>query len=80
MKRKNSFIWVFVIVFFFGMLGITRTVYAETVKIGGTGFALGVMKMLAESFEKQYPGVKIQVFPSLGSSGGIKAVLQGHWT
>jgi len=77
MKRKNFFIWVFVIIFFSGMLGITRTVYAETVKIGGTGFALGVMKMLAESFEKQYPGVKIQVFPSLGSSGGIKAVLKG---
>lgn len=77
MKFKNSFIWVFVIVFFSVMPGITGTVYAETVKIGGTGFALGVMRILAESFEKQYPGVKIQVFPSLGSSGGIKAVLQG---
>jgi phosphate transport system substrate-binding protein len=77
MKRENFFIWIFIFIFFSGMLGITRTGYAETVKIGGTGFALGVMKILAASFEKQYPEVKIQVFPSLGSSGGIKAVLEG---
>ncbi len=75
MKQNFFLIWIFV--FFSGMLGITRTAYAETVKIGGTGFSLGVMRILAASFEKQVPGVKIQVFPSLGSSGGIKAVLEG---
>lgn len=75
MKRKNLFIWFFV--FFSWMLGITGTVYAETVKVGGTGFALGVMKILATTFEKQNPGIKIEVYPSLGSSGGIKAVLDG---
>jgi phosphate transport system substrate-binding protein len=76
MKRKNFLIWLFVIVFFSGMLGITRTVFAETVKVGGTGFAVGVIRIVAESFEKQYPGIKIKIFPSLGSSGGIKALLQ----
>ena len=77
MKQKNAFIWLLVFVFFSGLMGIIRTGYAETVKIGGSGFSLGVMGLLAGSFEKQFPGVEIQIFPSLGSSGGIKAVLQG---
>lgn len=51
---------------------------AETmIKIGGSGFALGTMKRLAESFMRSHPGVKIQVLPSLGSSGGIKALMAG---
>lgn len=52
------------------------TALAEAVvKIGGTGSAMGAMKQLAVEYEKSYPGTKIQVLPSLGSSGGIKAVL-----
>lgn len=52
------------------------TALAEVVvKIGGTGSAMGAMKQLAVEYEKSYPGTKIQVLPSLGSSGGIKAVL-----
>jgi hypothetical protein len=56
MKRKNFLIWLFVIVFFSGMLGITRTVFAETVKVGGTGFAVGVIRIVAESFENSTLG------------------------
>ena len=77
MKRNSPLIWALIFVFFSGMFGIPRTVYAETVKIGGTGFALGVIQLLATSFENQYPEDKIKVFPSLGSSGGIKALLDG---
>lgn len=52
------------------------TALAEAVvKIGGTGSAMGAMKQLAVEYEKSYPGTNIQVLPSLGSSGGIKAVL-----
>jgi phosphate transport system substrate-binding protein len=47
------------------------------IKIGGTGSALGTMKQLAEAFEKSHPGIIIQILPSLGSSGGIKALLAG---
>lgn len=51
---------------------------AETViKIGGSGGALGSMKRLAEAFMRSHPGVKIQVLSSLGSSGGIKALMAG---
>lgn len=58
-------------------IGIPTAARAETVKIGGTGSGLGVVKILAETFEKSHPGVSIKVIPSLGSTGGIKALLAG---
>lgn len=45
--------------------------------VGGTGGALAVMKKLASEFQRTRPGITIKVLPSLGSSGGIKAVLSG---
>ncbi len=50
---------------------------AEPIKIGGTGTGLGVMAQLASAYEKKHPGVIIEVLPSLGSPGSIKAVLGG---
>ncbi len=47
------------------------------IKAGGTGSALGGMKQVASAFEKTHPGVTISFAPSLGSNGGIKAVLAG---
>lgn len=49
----------------------------EVVKVGGTGASLGAMKLLAASFEKRHPEIRIQVFPSLGSSGALSALSQG---
>lgn len=49
----------------------------EVVRVGGTGSGLGVMKALAEAFEKSHPHTKIKILPSLGSSGGVKALLDG---
>jgi len=51
--------------------------YGETIKISGTGGALGAVKLLVEAFRKNHPDVKIVVLPSVGSSGAIKAVLAG---
>jgi len=48
---------------------------AETLRIGGTGVALGSISVLADAFEAQHPGSEIEVLPSLGSGGGIKAVI-----
>src|SRR4030042_4023517 len=55
------------------------TALAEGVlKIGGTGTSLGSMQLLAKAFEKSHPGIKVVVIlPSIGSSGGIKAVSKG---
>lgn len=47
------------------------------VKVGGTGSAVGVMRLLGTAFEKANPGIKIKVMPSLGSSAGIKALAAG---
>ncbi len=53
------------------------SVRAEEIKIGGTGAALGTMKILAQAFKMQMPTVTVKVIPSLGSGGGIKALRQG---
>ncbi len=50
---------------------------AEELKIGGTGAALGGMRLLGEAFAAQNPDIKVNVLPSLGSGGGVRAVLQG---
>jgi phosphate transport system substrate-binding protein len=46
----------------------------EILTIGGVGSSLGSMKLISNAFEKFHPDVKVRVLPSLGSSGGIKAV------
>jgi len=60
-------------------LGLALGAHAETleIKIGGTGAALGTMQLLAQAYAKTQPDAKITVLPSMGSGGGIKAVLAG---
>lgn len=53
------------------------SVRAEEIKIGGTGGALATMQLLAQAYAKSHPETRITVLPSLGSSGGIKAVNTG---
>jgi len=52
-------------------------VRAEEIKIGGTGGALAPMQLLAQAYAKNHLDTRITVLPSLGSGGGIKAVLSG---
>lgn len=55
----------------------TPVALADTLKIGGTGSSLETMRILGKAFRKEHPETQITVLPSLGSSGGIKAVLAG---
>lgn len=73
MALARIFIFFLVCSLFF-----TADSHAETViRIGGSGTGTGVMKKLAASFEKSNPGITVKVMPSLGSSGGIKALMGG---
>jgi phosphate transport system substrate-binding protein len=59
-------------------LGWASTVCAaDEIRIGGTGGALGAMRLLANAYAHEDPGAKVSVLPSLGSGGGIKALLAG---
>ena len=71
-----SVAWI--VPFFLGAIMFPGPALAETVRISGTGGAIGGMRLLAEAFRKAEPGVDVIILPSLGSSGGIRAVLAGR--
>ncbi|NNE88181.1 MAG: hypothetical protein HKN27_08905 [Silicimonas sp.] len=59
------------------VLAASGPLFAETLRIGGTGVALGGMQVLGRAFEQENPSVTVEVLPSLGSSGGVKAIVAG---
>jgi phosphate transport system substrate-binding protein len=62
---------------FLGATMVPGNVRAETLRISGTGGAIGGMKLLAEAFRKGEPGVEVILPRSIGSSGGIRAAIAG---
>jgi phosphate transport system substrate-binding protein len=50
---------------------------APPLKASGTGSALGTMRRLAAAFARASPGDRLEIVPSLGTSGAIKAVVHG---
>jgi phosphate transport system substrate-binding protein len=50
---------------------------AGRLRIGGSGGTLATLQLLAQAFQKNHNSATIAIVPSLGSSGGIKAVLAG---
>ncbi|MFQ5494285.1 MAG: PstS family phosphate ABC transporter substrate-binding protein [Phycisphaerae bacterium] len=50
---------------------------ATVLKVGGTGAALGTMRLLCNAFSRLHPDVTVEIPNSLGSGGGIQAVLHG---
>lgn len=46
-------------------------------RLGGAGAALGAISKIGEAFHKLHPDIEVKIVPSLGSSGGTKAVTDG---
>jgi phosphate transport system substrate-binding protein len=78
-RRKTRFLlFTLLIAFTLSVVGSTHAADAgAAISIGGTGGALGSMKEAAKAFHKKHPEISFRFAPSLGSSGGIKAVLAG---
>lgn len=68
--------WLIALLVAVGLL-LPNTSRGEVLTVGGTGAALGTMKVLLEAFQEKYPEVNNVVVPGLGDAGGIKAVLDG---
>jgi phosphate transport system substrate-binding protein len=49
----------------------------DLVRVGGTGAGLGGLQALARAYEQHHPDHRISILPSIGSSGGIRAVMDG---
>jgi phosphate transport system substrate-binding protein len=50
---------------------------AEVIKVGGTGSALGTVRLLGDAFKQSDPNFSVTVVPNLGSSGSIRALVAG---
>lgn len=51
--------------------------HAELLRTGGTGAAMQMLQRLGAAFSAREPGTTLEVMPSLGSAGGIAAVIDG---
>ena len=59
------------------LAAVAVAVQAQTVRIGGTGSAMGTMKAAIAAYQKAHPGAEFTLVPGLGSGGGIQAVVGG---
>jgi phosphate transport system substrate-binding protein len=69
-------IFIFAALLFGGSIftGAASAGSKETLIITGSGSDIGTMILMAKGFQKKHPSVTVQVLPSVGSTGGIKAI------
>jgi phosphate transport system substrate-binding protein len=59
------------------ILAVIGPARAESIKVGGSGAATGLLSMLSVNLDEKRDHVALEVIPSLGSSGGIRALAEG---
>ena len=67
----------YILVILITAISLPTSSFGATLTLGGTGAGLGTMKQLAVAFNKHFPATSIDVRPSVGSAGGIRAVTEG---
>jgi len=50
-------------------------VFASEIIIAGTGDSQSLLQALARAYEQQHPDIRVLIPPSIGSTGGIRAVV-----
>ncbi len=60
-----------------GLLATPATLAAETVRVGGTGMALEAMRRMGAAFTAEDRSVTVEVLPSMGTPGGLRALKDG---
>jgi phosphate transport system substrate-binding protein len=76
-RRTVAVTVAWIVPLFLGAAVFPGDVRAETVRITGTGGAIGGMRLLAEAFRKVEQGVEVIILRSIGSTGGIRAAMSG---
>ncbi|RZL35392.1 MAG: phosphate ABC transporter substrate-binding protein [Rubrivivax sp.] len=71
---RPSALRLFVLCLSLGACGLAA---ASELRLGGTGNALGAMRLIGNAFTRKNPDIQVTVLPSLGTSGAIKAVPKG---
>ena len=61
----------------FATLLVSPLAAGDEIKVGGTGNALGTLRLLGDAYMRKHPGARVTVLSSLGSSGALKAVPKG---
>lgn len=77
MKRRGRSLYLALTIVVAAAAWSTDPLHANTIKIGGTGGALGVMSALRDGFRKKQPDVSIVIIPGLGSGGARQALKDG---
>ena len=55
-----------------------QSAFAQTpIRITGTGSGTGSIRLVADAFMRVHPELRVEVLPTIGSSGAIKALIAG---
>jgi len=73
---RASFSKIAIVLLLAGALPAGNAAAADTLRVGGTGTAIGMLQQVGAQFTAA-TGVKVEVVPSLGSTGAIRALSDG---